>query len=105
MIDIKIYKIDGSYIETYKKWGKELENTLKEDVQALLKEENCVLEAIKVFEVNSEWYAVGVMVTYPYGEEFKKPNGESEINTTHRMHNKKLFLIPVALEDLYTIYT
>jgi hypothetical protein len=102
MIQIKLYKINPTYIEEYKNWSAQIMNELYKEAQNSIAEEGCTLETFKIFPINETWFALGVMVADTGILKFKKSQN-SEINVKHKIHNKNLFLEEIPLEDLYLI--
>jgi hypothetical protein len=79
-----LFKIKEGKLDTWKNWCGVLRTTYKEEALETLKEEGLIYEACVGFEIEGNWYTLGIV----QGEE-KPINLERELNIKHRAIRKE----------------
>jgi|SRR3989344_4037708 len=98
---VNIYKIKKGKENLLKEWGISIRADLGESLASLI-EENCLAESMKIFSIDGETYAVGVMCAEK-GKEILPYNPEREINKKHFKVLREVIEEQVKLEDVYTL--
>ena len=83
MLEGNLFKIKEGKVDTWKAWCNELNTTLREDALITIKEEGNTQEVFVIFNLNDEWYTIGL------GEGENVPATDREINKKHRAISKE----------------
>ena len=98
---INIFEIDSNYIEELKKWGIHLMNEVLDEAIMSLKEENCLLEEVRLFEVENKFFIHTTSVSNFNMKIIKGP--DSDLNKKHRELLKKIIIKPIESSLVYKI--
>jgi hypothetical protein len=83
MLEGNLFKIKEGKIDIWKEWCNELNTSLRNDAIATLKEEGNVQEVFVVFELNGDFYTIGL------AEGQNLPATNKEINIKHKAISKE----------------
>lgn len=83
MLEGNLFKIKEGKLEIWKNWCHELNTSLRVEATETIKEEGNVQEVFVLFELNNEWYTIGL------GEGENLPASDKEINKKHRATAKE----------------
>ncbi len=86
-MEYTLYKIKSDKLKQWTDWCSELNNSRYEEALSTIKAEMVLMEAFVIFEVNDQWYTIGMSVTD--GESATPSDGSIQINQQHKFQKKE----------------
>lgn len=83
MLEGNLFRIKPDKLETWKLWCHTLSNELRDEAIETLKEEGMTQEAFVVFELNNDYFTIGL------GDGQCLPTTDREINRKHKQMGKE----------------